>query len=183
METVYRIGSDDTLRSVTGGWDDFARENQAEELAGDALLGQPIWKFLGNQEVQHLFEILFSRVREEGREITIPFRCDAPAVRRWQTLTFQPVPDEEAAIEVTVRTLAEERRTPVRLLQPGTPRSEETLVLCAWCKRARLGEDEWSEVEEAVDRYELFGQAELPAISHGICPDCKERVESEALSA
>ena len=43
--------------------------------------------------------------------------------------------------------------------------------MCGWCDRFEV-DGEWVEVEEAAQRLELFDRAELPTISHGICPDC-----------
>ncbi len=45
--------------------------------------------------------------------------------------------------------------------------------MCGWCDRFLVGE-EWLEVEQAVARLGLFQRAEMPAISHDICPDCGE---------
>lgn len=170
------------LLSVSGDWDTFAVQGGSRELAGDSVLGRPLWDFIGGDEVRHLFRILLSRVRETGRPVTVPFRCDAPELRRWQTLTFRPVPDVERGIDVVVRNVAEEGRPAVPLLDPTVSRSEEHLVVCAWCRRTRLDEEEWAEVEVAAERLGLFGATDLPAISHGICPDCRGVVEDAAAS-
>jgi hypothetical protein len=45
--------------------------------------------------------------------------------------------------------------------------------MCGWCDRFEV-EGEWVEVEEAARRLELFDRPELPALNHGICPDCSE---------
>jgi hypothetical protein len=45
--------------------------------------------------------------------------------------------------------------------------------MCGWCDRF-LVDGEWVEVEEAVARLGLFQLPEMPAISHGVCPDCTE---------
>lgn len=142
------------------------------------MLGRPIWEFMGGEEVRHLFRILFSRVREEGRSIRVPFRCDAPEARRWQSLEFKPAAEPDGGIDVLVRNLHEEARSPVRILDPGADRSEETLVMCAWCRRARVDGDDWVEIEVAAERLGLFDVERAPAISHGICPDCRTLVEA-----
>jgi hypothetical protein len=66
-----------------------------------------------------------------------------------------------------------EREVPQPLLDPEVPRSESTLTMCGWCDRFEV-DGEWVEVEEAARRLELFNRPELPALSHGICPDCNE---------
>ncbi len=67
----------------------------------------------------------------------------------------------------------EPREAPMPLLDPDTPRNDETLEMCGWCDRFEV-DGEWVEVEEAARRLELFNRPELPAISHGICPDCNQ---------
>ena len=52
--------------------------------------------------------------------------------------------------------------------------------MCAWCKKADVGG--WVEVEEAVRRLQLFDQARLPRITHGVCPACKETFETKLQS-
>ena len=45
--------------------------------------------------------------------------------------------------------------------------------MCGWCDRF-LVDGEWVEVEEAVTRLGLFQLPQMPAIGHGVCPDCTE---------
>ncbi len=74
----------------------------------------------------------------------------------------------------SARLRAEERREQSQpLLAANAPRSEETLTMCGWCDRFLVG-GEWVEVEEAAARLELFASPRLPAISHGVCPNCTE---------
>ncbi len=44
------------------------------------------------------------------------------------------------------------------------------LSLCAWCKKVRTGEDLW----ENIERY--LTETGLGTITHGICPDCAEKI-------
>ena len=62
---------------------------------------------------------------------------------------------------------------PQPLLDPGAPRGDETADDVRLV-RSLLVDGEWVEVEEAATRLELFDRRELPAISHGICPNCSE---------
>jgi hypothetical protein len=65
----------------------------------------------------------------------------------------------------------EEWESPQPLLDPEVPRSEEMVEMCGWCDRFEV-DGEWVEVEEAAKRLQLFNRPTLPALSHGICPDC-----------
>jgi hypothetical protein len=69
-----------------------------------------------------------------------------------------------------------ETREPVALLDSGlAERSGDVLMVCSWCKAVEAGHV-WVEVEQAVERLDLFAPEALPPISHGICPDCSERM-------
>jgi hypothetical protein len=117
--------------------------------------------------------MLLRRVRGELRSIDLAFRCDGPALRREMDLRI--VSQSSGRLVLFSASLrAEERRDEFQpLLAAYAPRGEETLTMCGWCDRFLVG-DEWVEVEEAVARLGLFEMPEMPAISHGVCPDCTE---------
>jgi hypothetical protein len=100
-----------------------------------------------------------------------PFRCDGPEVRREMNIRIVARPGGRVVL-FGARTRSEEPRDlPQRLLDPATPRNDEVLEMCGWCDRFEV-DGEWVEVEEAARRLELLNRPELPALSHGICPDC-----------
>ncbi len=48
---------------------------------------------------------------------------------------------------------------------------EHILPVCAWCKRVRDDQGYWQQVEEYLGSHNL--------ISHGVCPECKTKVQGE----
>ena len=70
--------------------------------------------------------------------------------------------------------LKEEVREPVALLDAGSNRSDEFVRICSWCKKVAIDHSEWAEVEEAVTCLGLFNVAELPSLTHVMCPSCHE---------
>ena len=50
--------------------------------------------------------------------------------------------------------------------------SDEILVICSFCKRIRVEEAQWVEVEEAVRLLELNEAWPLPQLSHSVCEAC-----------
>jgi hypothetical protein len=117
--------------------------------------------------------MLLRRVRGELGSVELPFRCDGPGVRREMDIRIA----SQAAgrfVLFSARLRAEERREQFQpLLATDVPRGEDTLTMCGWCDRFLVG-GEWVEVEEAAARLGLFRRGELPAISHGVCPECTE---------
>ena len=102
----------------------------------------------------------------------LPFRCDGPDVTREMDLRIAA--DSTGRVVLFSARLREEemRQMSQPLLDPDAPREEGNfLPMCAWCDRF-LVDGEWVEVEEAAKRLELFRRSEMPALDHGICPEC-----------
>jgi len=167
----YAIDEHDHLIKVDEGYYRFAEENGWAD-AGSSL-GRSLWDYVAGRELVKLQRLLVRRVRDEIGDVELPFRCDAPAVRREMDIRIVARPGGRVVLFSSRLRVEEERDLPQRLLDPATPRSDEVLEMCSWCDRFKV-DGEWVEVEEAARRLELFNRPELPALSHGICPDCNE---------
>jgi hypothetical protein len=126
---------------------------------------------VAGHELQKLQRMLLRRLRQEGRSVELPFRCDGPEVRREMDLRIAASSGGRVVLFSATPRSEEARDVLQPMLDPKAPRSEETLEMCGWCDRF-LVEGEWLEVEEAANRLSLFQRTQLPSISHGICPDC-----------
>jgi hypothetical protein len=117
--------------------------------------------------------MLVRRIRGEARSVDLACRCDGPGVRREMDIHIA-APSSGRFVLFSASLRAEQRREVFQpLLSSDAPRGEETLTMCGWCDRFLVG-GQWVEVEEAVARLGLFRLPLLPAISHGVCPDCGE---------
>jgi hypothetical protein len=167
----YAIDEHDHLIRVDEGYYRFAEEN-GWSGAGSSL-GRSLWDYVGGSEMKKLQRLLVRRIRDEVGDIELPFRCDAPAVRREADIRIVARPGGRVVL-FSARLRSEEgREFPQPLLDAEVPRSEEIVEMCGWCDRFEV-DGEWVEVEEAARRLQLFNRSELPALSHGICPDCNE---------
>jgi len=167
---VYRVDAGDAITWVGPGWLEFARDNDAPELEPSSLLGRPLRTWVAGSSVWQLYALLLQRVRLTGRPLTFAFRCDAPALRRFLTMTMTPL--AEHGIEFDSVLTRAESRTPVPLLDRRLARSERFVTLCSWCKRVKVAEGDWREIEAAVEPLRLFGTVARPMLTHGICPSC-----------
>ena len=79
--------------------------------------------------------------------------------------------------DITARKLAElERERLIAELQGALAKIKTLrglLPICAWCKKIRDDQGYWSQVEEYIQSH---SDAEF---THGMCPDCQKRLESE----
>lgn len=169
---VYRIDPRDIITFVNPEWDRFAAENASPEAASDRILSRSLWDFIADETTRHLYRDMLKGVRT-GRRLRFPFRCDSPDCRRFLELDARHLDD--GAVEFQVRTLALEPRAPQPILDGGVKRREPYLRMCGWCKKVPDG-DGWVEIEEAVAKMKLFDEGALPAVSHGICEGCDQKM-------
>jgi hypothetical protein len=173
---TYRIDADNKISFVGTEWLAFARENDAEHLTRETVVGQSLFRFIADQETRYLYELIIAKVRRVGRTIVLPFRCDGPCVRRFMELTISLWTDEQ--IQFEGRLLREEQRDAVALFDPTTGRSDAYLTVCGWCKRLDVSGD-WLEAESALQRLPLFNLAQMPKLTHGICDRCSDWLTRE----
>ena len=176
---VYRIDGADTIINVSDNWQNFARGNAwAGPLPPEDVVGNQLWDFIQDLETRYLYQEVFRRVRAGKPCRPIPFRCDAPDERRFLELILDAFPNEQ--IEITSRTVRTERRNPVKLLETGTPRSTtDFLKICSMCKKIQVSQEQWAEVEEGLVYLKIFEGAQMPQLTHGICPECYRKVMAE----
>jgi hypothetical protein len=171
-DLLYQVNAGDEICSVNEEWISFARANDGEPLLPPQVLGRSLWDFIGDPETKHIYRLLHDRVRTLSTPVRISFRCDGPERRRLLELDISPGPEHQ--LTYRVRTLREEDRPPVPLLDPRQPRSERFVTICGWCKRVATPSGAWLEVEDAVDALGLFAEALPPQLTHGICRQCSQ---------
>lgn len=171
----YVVKPDGTVVDIRGTWDDFAQANAAGGLAIADVVGRDLRDFVSGPATRQIYEALIGRVVQTRTAIQFTFRCDAPEVRRHMHMDV--VGDGTENVRFTSRIVREEPRPPQPLLSTDADRSDETIVMCSWCKRVKLDE-RWVEVEEYVASTGLMEEERLPQLSHGLCPDCAAEMEA-----
>lgn len=173
MVLAYRIDASNRITWVNKAWTEFARANHGESVMPEHVLGCDLLSMVGDGTVRELYATMVQHARN-GKDVRFDYRCDAPDKRR----TFSMMIRSENAGEVMfVSELKhEELRPSVPLLERHRPRSADPLRICSWCQRVAMPEGHWLEVEDAVIALHLLESSEMPAITHGICRDCFDRV-------
>ncbi len=168
---LYTIDAQDRIISVSPAWDDFARNNDAPELAGGSIIGRLLWEFIGDAGTADIYRQILSRVRA-GETVRFTLRCDGPDRKRLLGMTIRPL--EGDRVEFESQTIQLDPRAAIPLLGRDGG-SGPPLKICAWCARMPLDDNRWVEVEEAVAELQLLEAAEVPRLSHGICGQCAAR--------
>jgi hypothetical protein len=174
-DLLYQLNASDEISSVNEEWLRFAQANDGQSLLSPQILGRLLWDFIGDLETQHIYRLLHGRVRAGSGPVRVSFRCDGPERRRLLELSISA--GVEQGLIYRVRTVREEDRKPVPLLDPHLPRSETFVTMCGWCKRVAAPSHEWLEVEEAVAALSLFAEPRPPQLTHGICGDCSQSLD------
>ena len=170
---IYTIDADDRIIEVNDGWVVFARNNAGDELAPARVAGRKLWDFVTDATTVSLYRAMCQRLRLGGPPIRFQFRCDAPSIRR--LLSMEMASPDRVTIQFTVRPVSEQARTPVPVVaQTSAVAAGPLISMCSWCKRVRIPDGTWVEIEQALDTFGLFQEfSDLPALTHGICESCE----------
>jgi hypothetical protein len=180
---VCRVDVNDEIIFVNDAWCEFAAENGAPDLTRERVTGHSLWECIHGRETRHLMEILFFRVRALELMLTFPFRCDSPVTRRDMSSTVRLL-NGAGAVEIISR-VEHQEPLPAGVVPPAGNARPRMVTICGWCRKIRVPEKGWVEVEQAIADLDLFGVAGPPSLTHGMCPDCEAGLirEVQALPA
>jgi hypothetical protein len=166
---LYVIDANDFLTFVGPQWLAFAVENHAGHLTPETVIGTSLWTHIAEPTTRYLYRTLLQQVRATDRSVLLPFRGDAPDLRRFMQLRLTHRGEGVVELESTVET--QEPRLAVSLMDPRVPRSADSVTVCSWCKK--VATPDWVEVEEAIGALRLFEKPCPPQVTHGICEECQ----------
>jgi hypothetical protein len=173
---TYHIDKDNRIILLSDEWEHFAVKNNASHLTVGAVLNNTIFDFIADSRCQLLYQMLIDRCRIEQRNLKFPFRCDAPEYRRFMLMEISPLKDGAIVFKSCI--VREESREPVPILDVNTGRSDEFLKICSFCKKIEV-DNNWLDVENAIESLDLFNENIFPHLSHGVCQMCYENVSKE----
>ncbi|WP_455210424.1 hypothetical protein [Kaarinaea lacus] len=177
---VYYVDRNNNLIDANEHWDEFALANNAPHLARDSVYQRPLFDLMTDPQCNHLYKLLIERTRHIRHPISFEYRCDSPALRRFMHMEMShQASNDGVCFKSTI--LRQESRAPIALLDLHSQRSSESLIICSWCKKLKVSENQWVEIEEAITRLGLFNAEYLPQLSHGICPSCNEAIWSKLI--
>jgi hypothetical protein len=169
----YDIDESDTIISVGTDWGQFAEANTTPELTAQKITNRNLFDFIVGDEIRMLYRMLFKRNRQLSIALEFPFRCDAPAQRRFMNMRL--LPSKNFGLRIETDTLHLEDREALLLLNAGTRRTHELVRICSWCNKVHA-HNAWLEVEQAIADMHLLNHEPLPQLTHGICGTCKDEV-------
>lgn len=165
LQNFYTIDPTDVIVSVDKNWDLFAAANDGEGASSKRVINESLWRFIASETVTHLYKNMIARVRC-GATLRFSFRCDSPDQTRFFEMVISPLTDGFVKFETFSRSFdsRDEHESPDQTVKP--------LITCSWCGRVAAGDDKWQNVEDAIERFDIFEKGHV--LSHGICTDCYE---------
>jgi hypothetical protein len=167
---VVHLDVTDSIVFASEDWLQLAEGTDGRQPMPASVLGRPFFDFAPDPQLFPLYELVFRRVRKTKQPIRIPFTSESSNERRHMEMEVLPL--EGGGLECRFLTaLVEELGGGT--CSDGAPREPPLLTLCSWCKKVKLPEGLWVEVEAAAQRLEFFF-GEAPHLTHGICLPCKD---------
>lgn len=174
---IYHVNDTYEIVYLDEAWDSLVLENNAPQLCAENILGRNLFDFIADEKVRYLYHTMFEKILNAEISFKFTYRCDTPDRRRLFALETYRV--KENVIELRNTLLSIELRNPIELLNPDTLKNDQYLRICSWCKKTQLDNEQWVEIEEAIQRMRLFERRELPNLTHTICKPCFERQMAE----
>lgn len=173
----YHIDSNDRICFVNLAFSEFASDNDAFDLVGDAVLGRSLWDFVTDETVCALNRMLIQKARRTHRVVSFPYRCDSPDLLRSMEMVILPLAQD--TLEFQCRVVRQQMRPPRKLWGRRDQRAPETLRVCSWCNKVDLGGDNWQELEALLAQRPLLDEEPPPSLTHGACPECCRVIKTQ----
>jgi hypothetical protein len=161
----YAIDHDGRIAWTDEGFAALAADHGCPELTGDRPVGRSLFGFVAGERPRALQHALIDKAHATGEPLELRYRCDAPAMRRHAILRIEP--QAGGGVVFTTWFTDTEERSYQALLDVALARSDQTIALCAWCKRVDAGG--WREADEVA----TAAGADPPRIDHTVCQICE----------
>ncbi len=170
--TSYRIDHHDCIYDEAGVWQAVDEHHQSADGCGlTSLNGKSVFEQFGDQETRMIYAKIFERVRASGQAVHFQIHCDELQLIRILEVFILPVGDGH--LEVGFRVLKEQARDAALILERCGV-DQPFITMCSYCGDLKDSNGNWQTLEQKITSIDLFSDASLPQISHGICPDCAE---------
>lgn len=172
----YEIDADDRIVFCSDTWNNFATRNDGDHLAFERIKGQSIWSHISCERTVRLYKRIFASARA-GKPVQFFLRCDSPTVRRLLHVSVSPT--IEGRVRTTTLLFRADERDPLHTTPccESHPSDDRCYTLCTWCNK--LDADGWLELEDVIGNRSSAGRATPPAVRHGICDACHDRIDQQ----
>ena len=147
-QTTYYLDKGDKILSVGSGWNQFASENDGEQLVAAKVEGRSIWDFISGDITKVWFRTIIQLADLHQEAVEHPYRCDSPTLKRYMKMR---VSKENNILRVDHSLLRVERREKPVLIRHASEFDifSQAMRCCSLCGRIHRGR-EWYEPDDAI---------------------------------
>ena len=173
----YQIDRNDRICFVNQAFSDFASDNDAFDLVGDAILGRALWEFITDETVCALNKMLILKARRTHRVVSFPCRCDSPELLRSMEMVILPL--DHGTLEFQCRIVRQQIRSLRKLWGRQARPAPVSLRVCSWCNKVDIGGDNWQELDWLLAQRPLLDEEPPLSLTHGACPECCRVIKNQ----
>ena len=168
-------------------WSRFAESAGDTALNAQAVKRQNLFDFIAGEPVRkQIRQVMDTLISGKVADWVMPYRCDAPGIKRNMRISIRPIRDKESVIGFLFQSIVldESQRPPLdifdfaELEKKFEQQKKLPLVsMCSYCQRVRdksHTDGEWADAEN----YYAKGGTSYVRLSHGICPNCIRTVRA-----
>lgn len=168
MDTTYILDSENRIISVSGYWDEFADQNNGNDVHASNVCGRSIWDFIKGDVTRMWLESVFQFARLKNQTVERPYRCDSPDVKRFMQMRIST--DENGLLRIDHELLATEKREKPVHFQYASSAVNNLIFRCSICGHVSIN-NVWVEPEQ-IPRH----NNENIRVSYTVCPTCRQNM-------
>lgn len=138
-----------------------------------SVIGRNYFEFSYDKILIKMLKNIFNEARKRGEIFSTFYRCDNDDYVRYFKLNVIPLKNGLLRLE-HILTKKIKRIKSLKVLD----KSSKIYKMCAWCNKI-LHNNKYIEMEYAINEIGLFIDEGIPHFTHGICSDCKQKLENE----
>jgi hypothetical protein len=168
---IYWIDINNIIVAVCGPWDQFACANNGQNVLGINIKGTSIFTYINGDDTQMWFEALLQQARLTKLDVTRPYRCDSPNVKRFMSMSIKYENSGILKVQHTILSIEERKKTiQIEYANPWT--NGLIYQRCSSCGHIR-NNNIWTEPGSG----ELLNITNYRVI-YSVCPTCLASLKS-----
>lgn len=169
-KTVYWLDRHDKIIRVCDFWDQFALENDGDNVISSRVVGKHVLDFVHGDTTRMWIETLLQLSRLRGAYLERPYRCDSPDMRRYMKLGIFPESSGILRLEHTLVS-TEEKKFKVQIRVAPDETVSDIRQRCSICGRIH-SDRQWIEPEQ--DTHVCQGNQPVGLdVVYVVCDDCQ----------
>lgn len=159
----FDLDDRDQICAVSANWNDVAIEQNGSSLLSESIIGQNVWPFIAGAGTQEFFAAIFKKVRSSNQSVNMPYRCDAPLLKRFFVMEISR--QSNGTVRVS-HIQIDDSDIPFSVIHMSDLEPDMVCSICLSIHR----QGEWND-------YYFSPRGTIDPDSFTVCPKCRESAE------